>query len=197
MELWEVKWAEEFYRVDSKQLDGNVQHSSLCRAGGHVLCSVARSRRLVAFKYQTENAREEEKGEVVGNQQFDEEIVHVDALNSDTGSLVAIAFADGIRLYRHESAQPKAGALNLQETHRVNCENVHKLLFTGKRLLVAQRSQNEVDCVWSWNIVDARLADEKPVHHELQFSTQSCCIGPSENIFYLVTSVTKDLIKLE
>ena len=105
-EIWEVKWAEEFYRVESAQLDANALHTSLCRAGGHVLCSVARSRRLVAFKYQTENERKEEKGEVVGDQQFDEEIVHVDALNSDNGSLVAIAFVDGIRLYRHESAQP-------------------------------------------------------------------------------------------
>ena len=194
-EIWIVKWAEEFYRVDSKQLDANAQHSSLCRAGGHVLCSVARSRRLVAFKYQTENEREE-KGEIVG-EQFDEKIVHVDALNSTTGSLVAIAFSEGIRLYRHESAQPKAGALNFQETHRVNRENVHKLLFAGERLLVAQRSQNEVDCIWSSNIVDARLSDEKPVHHELQFSVQSWCIGSGENSFYLVNSGTKDLLKLE
>ena len=196
IDLWEVKWAEEFYRVDSEHLDANAQYSSLCRAGGHVLCSVALSRRLVAFKYQTENELEK-KGEVVGDQQFDEEIVHVDALNSTVGSLVAIAFADGIRLYRHESAQPKAGALNLQETFKVNRENVHKLLFAGERLLVAHRSQNEVDCAWSWNIVDERLADENPVHLELQFSAQSWCIGPGENTFYLVNSSTNDLLNLE
>ena len=196
-EIWNVKWAEEFYRVNSEQLDANAQNSSLCHAGGHVLCSVTLSRFLVAFKYQTENERNEEKGERVGDQQFDKEIVHFDALNSTAGSLVAIAFVDGIRLYRHESAQPKAGALNLQESYRVNRENVHKLLFAGERLLVAQRSQNEVDCIWSSNIVDARLADEKPVHHELQFSAQSWCIGPGENIFYLVNPITNDLLKLE
>ena len=196
-EIWNVKWAEEFYRLDSEQHGANAEHTSLCCAGGHVLCSVARSRRLVAFKYRTENERKEEKGEVVGAQQFDEEIVHVDALKSDTASLVAIAFVDRIRLYRHESAQPKAGALNLQETFRVNRKNVHKLLFAGERLLVAQRSQNEVDCVWSSNIVDARLADEKPVHHELQFSAQSWCIGSDEIMLYCMDSDTNDLLKLE
>ena len=195
-EIWNIKWAEEFYRVDSEQLDAKAQHTSLCRVGGHVLCSVARSLRLVAFEYQTENERKEEKGEVVGDQQFDQEIVHIDAFNSTAGSLVAIAFGKGIRIYRHESAYPKADNFNLKEIFRENRENVHKLLFAGERLLVAQRSQNEVDCVWSWNIVDARLADEKPVHLELQFSAQSWCIGPGENIFYLVNSDTKDLLKL-
>ena len=197
MEIWEVKWAEEFYRADSEQLDANAQHTSLCRAGGHVLCSVTLSRRLVAFKYQTENERKEEKAEVVGYQEFDKEIVDVDALNSTAGSLVAIAFTDGIRIYRHESAQQKAGYFNLQETLRVNRENVHKFLFYGERLLVAERSKENVDRICSWQMVNARLADDKSVNHELQFSAQSWCIGPGENIFYLVNSITNDLLKLE
>ena len=195
-EIWEVKWAEEFYRVDSEQLDANAQHTSLCRAGDHVLCSIACSRRLVAFKYQTENEMEM-KGEVVGDKQFDEEIVHVDALNSHTGSLVAIALVDAIRLYRHERSQPKAGEFNPQETFRVNRENVHKLLFAGDRLLVAQRSQDEMDRVWSMSIVGEKLNAAERVEHELQFSMQSWCIGPYGNTFYCVDSVLNDLLKLE
>ena len=81
MEIWEVKWAE-FYRVESEQLDTNAQHTSLCRAGGHVLCSVARLRRLVSFIWRNGRTSGRKRGEVVGDQQFDEEIVHVDALNS-------------------------------------------------------------------------------------------------------------------
>ena len=60
-EILNVKLAEEFYRVDSEQLDAIAQHTSLCLAGGHVLCSVTRSRRLVAFKYQNENEGKEKK----------------------------------------------------------------------------------------------------------------------------------------
>ena len=44
---------------------------------------------------------------------------------------------------------------------------MHKLLFAGKRLLVAERSKEKVDRICSWIIVDARLADEKPVHQEI------------------------------
>ena len=214
METWELKWAEEFYRVESEQLDANAQHTSLCRAGGHVLCSVALSNRLVAFEYQMEKEEkkkeeeegrkrkerrkeEEKKGEAVGDQLFERDILSVDSLNSGTGSLIAIAFVNGIRLYRHTSVQSEFASFNLQETFYVNRENVHKLLFAGARLLVAVRSQDEKDRVWSMSIVGEKLDAAERVEHELQFSMLSWCIGPYGNTFYCVDSVLNDLLKFE
>ena len=208
-EIWTVKWAEKFYEEDSEKLDAKEPHTSLCRAEGYVLCAVACSR-LVFFKHISDKEEEEEEMRVkretqmktgtltraAGDQLFDEEIIHVDALSSHSGLLVAIAFVHSIRLYRHESSQSKVAALNLQEIFLVTRESVHKLLFYGDRLLVAERSNNE-DNIWSWNIVDNRLETARRVHLDSQSSVQSWCIGPSENLIYCLDSVTNYILSLK
>ena len=132
----------------------------------------------------------------MGDQLFERDILSVDSFNSGTGSLIAIAYVDAIRLYRHESAQSKAGAFNLQEIFQVRRESMHKLLFVGERLLVAERSQDEMDHIWSWKRVGEKLDAEERVQHKLQFSVQSWCFGPGENIFYCLDSDTNDLLKI-
>ena len=132
----------------------------------------------------------------MGDQLFERDILSVDSFNSGTGSLIAIAFVDGIRIYRHSSVQSEFASFNFQETFHVNLENVHKLLFAGARLLVAERSQDEMDRVWSMSIVGEKLDAVERVEHELQFSVQSWCIGPGENIFYCLDSDTNDLLKI-
>ena len=204
-----IKWAAKLYRANTIKLDATGESTSLCHAGSYLLCSVAHSRRLVFFKHQSDKEEEEEmrlkretrmkkdkSTRAAGNQLFDEEIMHIDALNSHSGSPVAIAFVHSIRLYRHESSQSKVAALNLQETFRVTRESVHKLLFYGDRLLVAERSQNKYN-IWSWNIVGDRLETASRVHLDSQSSVQSWCIGPSENLIYCLDSVTNDILFLK
>ena len=205
-----IKWAAELYEVDTKKLDVTGERTSLCHAGSYLLCSVAHSRRLVFFKHRSDKEEEEEEmtlkietqmqtgtfTRAAGDQLFDEEIMHVDALSSHSGLLVAIAFVHSIRLYRHESSQSKVADLNLQETFRVTRASVHMLLFYGDRLLVAERSQNEEN-IWSWNIVGDRLETARRVHLDSQSSVQSWCIGPSENLIYCLDSVTNDILFLK
>ena len=177
-----IKWAAKFYKVDTKELDATGERTSLCRAGSYLLCSVAHSRRLVFFKHRSDDdqddidddkkkmrlmcgtrMKKDKSTRAAGTQLFDEEIMHIDAHSSHSGSPVAIAFVHSIRLYRHESSQSNVADLNLQETFRVTRESVHKLLFSDDRLLVAERSQNEYN-IWSWNIVGDRLETARRVH---------------------------------
>lgn len=137
--IWENTWSADFYRVETDTIETELPSTSLCLAGSFVLCAVSQSHLLVAFEY----VSPVELMKMAGDQRFDERIQCIDALNSATGSLqaIAIAFADdSIRLYRMELNRT---AFTLQETYRVFCENVCKLLFAGERLLVAERSEDE------------------------------------------------------
>ena len=208
-ETWTVKWAEKFYEADSKSLDAKEQRTSLCRFEGHVLCAIARSRRLMFFKHLSDEEEEKLKHEsekkadtpkrAVGEQCFDEDIMHVEALSSHSVSLVAIAFVHSIRLYRaREDTQPKAAALNLQETFRITFGSVHKLLFYGNSLLVAERSSKEdKDNIWSWNIVDDKLETARRVHLDTLSSVQSWCNVPAENLIYCLDSATNNILSLK
>ena len=121
--------------------------------------------------------------------------MHVDTLNSATGSLVAIAFADdSIRLYRPVNET----RFDLQETFRVVCENVHKLLFAGERLLVAARSEDEeADHLWSCRVVGERISGEAHMLLDKQRSIDSWCFDHKFNRIYCVDSDTKETLKLE
>ena len=190
-----MKWSAEFYRKETDQFAVDAPSTSLCRAGSHVLCVVAHSPRLAAFKYTSS----EEPLRTAGDQRFAEEILHVDAFNAATGSLVAIAFADEtIRLYRSGTLQPKETHFVLQETCRVVCENVQKLLFAEERLLVAERSKDEeTDRVWSCRIVGEQLSGEAHVQFDKETSVESWCFDNKFNQLYCVDSVTKETLKLE
>ena len=195
-ETWIQIWSAEFYRMDSEQLDAEAPRTSLCRAECHVLCAVAHSHRLAAFEYTSSR----EPLRLAGDQRFNEEIEHVDAFNSATGSLVAIAFADdSVRLYRNGSQQAKEIRFALQETCRVLCENVRKLLFAGERLLVAARSDDEeADSIWSCRLVGERLYGEARVLLDLQTAAvESWCFDHKFNQIYCVDSVTNQTHKLE
>ena len=191
--IWKLTGSAEFYRVDTEALENEVPPTSLCRAGRHVLCAVAHSHRLIAFEYTNNGLPPKE----AGDQRFEEEIVHVDALNADTGPLVAIAFADeSIRLYRNESTQPNEARFALHETFRVTCENVRKLLFAGERLLVAERSDDEeVHRVWSCRVVGERLFPEGEVILDTKISLECWCYDRIFQHIYCVDSAKSETFK--
>ena len=195
-EAWECTGSAEFYRVDTKQLVPQAPPTSLCRAGSHVLCAVSSTYRLAAFVYKGRD----EPLKAAGDQRFDEKLLHVDALNSATGPLIAIAFADeSIRLYRNE-AQHKKTRFSLLETFRVFCENVDKLLFAGERLLVAERSGEEDEDehrVWSCRVMGERLYPEGRVLLGSPISVASWCYDAKFKHIYYVDALTKETLRFE
>ena len=185
-EVWEVTWFAELYRVDIEP-GAEARTTSLCRAGNYVLCAVALSNRLAAFEYTNRDAPLKSAGDY----RFYNGIVHFDAFSSGaaTGSLVAIAFTDeSIHLYRQ---QLKETRLDLQETCRVLCEHVHKLLFAGDRLLVSARSDEEDEhSVWSCHVVGERLYGEGLVQLGSEISVESWCYDHTNNQIYCVDAAT-------
>ena len=198
-EVWQVSWSAELYRVDMEQRRGaEAPTSSLCLAGSFVLCAIAGAHRLAAFEYTSRD----EPLKMAGDQRFDEAIVHVDALTSDTRSLVAIAFADGsIRLYRPQKkllSQSTETRLNLQETFRVVCEHVHKLLFAGDHLLVSARSDDEDEhSIWSCHVMGERVYGEGSVLLDSKISVASWCYDHTDNQIYCVDSATNNIFTVK
>ena len=163
-----------------------------------MLCAVAGAHRLAAFEYTSRN----EPLKAAGDQRFDEAIVHVDALTSDTRSLVAIAFADdSIRLYRLQKkllSQLTETRLDLQETFRVECEHVHKLLFAGDRLLVNARFDDEDEhSIWSCHVMGERVYGEGRVLLDSNISVASWCYDHKDNQIYCVDSATNDIFTVK
>ena len=192
-EVWQVTWFAELYRVDIEP-GAEAQTTSLCRAGNYVLCAVAQSNRLAAFEYTNRDAPLKSAGDY----RFYDGIVHVDAFSSGaaTGSLVAIAFTDdSIHLYRQ---QLKETRIDLQETCRVKCEHVHKLLFAGDRLLVSARSDEENEhSVWSCHVERERLYGEGLVQLGSEISVESWCYDHTDNQIYCVDADTNTMYSVK
>lgn len=193
-DTWHVIWKEEFYRVEKEQLEAEDSHTSLCRAGNYIICAVSGAYRLTAFEYT--GSKNPLKAE--GEQRFDEKIVQVAATNSTNGSLIAIAFADDtIRLYLQKSSQRSKMRFDLQETFQVVCENVHQLLFTGERLLVTERSEDEEeDRIWSCQVIGEGLNVEGIVQLDEPTSIESWCYDSIGNHIYCVNALANESLNL-
>lgn len=185
---WEnTEWIkEEFYTLTKEPNQAEAPHTSLCVAGNHVLCAFAHSHRLISFK----NIRKSKRFQKEDEQNFDEEIIHVDAHNTGITALVVIAFFDDtIRLYRHNISQAAANLkqFDVQETFRVVCKHDQTLLFVGEHLLVAERSNDEdAHRIWNCRIIKERIVGEGLLDAET--SVLCWCFQPCFNHIFCFNS---------
>lgn len=165
--------------------------SSLFKAGNQVFAAVARSRRLSAFDYKSRSQPMKKHGFT----NFEEEIVHADALNSITQSIIAIAFADdSIRVYRLQSNQ---NFIDLQEMYRTRCQSAYMLLFAGEHLLVGEGSENENELrVWSYRTTGESMCAEGRVKFDSQTSVDSWCYDHTLKHIYCADSNSIKTLKL-
>ena len=88
--------------------------------------------------------------------------------------------------------------LDLQVTFRVVCENVHKLLFSGDRLLVNARSDDEDEhTIWSCRVMGERVCGEGRVLLDSRISVASWCYDHRDNQIYCVDSATNDIFTVK
>ena len=193
--IWNTTWSVEFDRVDKQLLDAESPVTSLFRAGNILLCAVVRSHRLVAYEYISRN----EPLRAAGEQLFEQQIVHADALNTATRPLIAIAFFDdSIRLFTNRCSQTNGNNLDMQEICKVFCERVHELLFAGERLLVSDRPDDENEQrVWSCRVTEGQLFAEGRVQFDSHPSVKSWCYDFKSNHIYYVDRFTHKTMELK
>lgn len=181
----------EFYRCENMLLDTELMAVSLCRSGSHIICATSGSHRVNVYKN-----KYSEKLQSARVQRFDAPIVDMSAVDSGTERLIVIAFRDNsIRLYRHhiDISTYRNNYSVLQEIFRVECECVHKILWTGDRLLVAQRAEDEEsDRFSSCRLINERLIEEFRVQTDEELAIE--CWISSDNWIVAANRKSSDLM---
>ena len=88
--------------------------------------------------------------------------------------------------------------LDLQETFRVECEHVHKLLFAGDRLLVNARFDDEGEqSIWSCRVMGERVYGEGRVLLDSKTTVASWCYDHRDNQIYCLDAATNEIFTVK